>query len=120
MTLHDWASRWVTRLVKDGGAHGPGSKRTIKLTDDSFSYSYDAEADLAALRRAHTAGSAGRAAVTYEEPYQGGNALWIDAVRFEDGAVVESIRLVQPYKKRLLGKTSPVGSVIDRTRDLDA
>ena len=116
--LQDWAGRWLAQLVRDGGAHGPGSKRTIAISDDSFSYSYDAEADLDALYNARRTGASGRAAVTYERAHAGGPSLWIDGVRFEDGAIVEAVRLVLPYKKSLLGKTSPRGPVVDLSAEL--
>ena len=116
MILHEWASGWLVKLIDEGGAHGPGSKRTIKISDDSFSYSYDEAGDRTAMmdRRA----SSGTAAVTYERTHEGGTALWIDAVRYQDGTVVESVRLVQPYKKRFLGKVARDGGIVDLSHQL--
>ena len=117
MILRQWAGGWLVKLIDEGGAHGPGSKRTVKISDDAFSYSYDAADDTRAMmdRRA----SSGVAAVTYERTHEGGTALWIDAVRYLDGAVVESVRLVQPYKKRILGKVVRAGGIVDLSHQLD-
>ena len=36
--LRAWATDWLAHLIASGGAHGPGSRRTIKITDSTFSY----------------------------------------------------------------------------------
>jgi hypothetical protein len=109
--LRAWATDWLAHLIASGGAHGPGSRRTIKITDSTFSYLFsdDEIGD-------HLAGRPGsessRRAVTHEGGWLGGPALWIEAVAYADGCARERVVLVQPYRKRPLGRTVAEGAMV--------
>jgi len=109
--LRVWAADWLARLIASGGAHGPGSRRTIKITDSGFSYLFsdDEIGD-------HLADRPGsdmiRRAVTHEGGWLGGPALWIEAVAYVGGCGRERIVLVQPYRKKPLGRTVAEGAII--------
>lgn len=115
--LTDWAAEWITKLVADGGAHGPGSRRTIALSGETWHYlTDDAEID----RQLHELQPSnprppGRYAVTYERALHGGDSLQIYAVQHREHAAPEQIRLALPFRRQLMGATRPTGPIIDLT-----
>lgn len=116
--LKGWATEWLVNLVKEGGAHGPGSRRTISLTGETWSYLYpdDVEERLRELRRPAREGTprkSGRHAATYERDWQGRSALWIDAIQYREGLPHQQVVLVQPYQKKFMGRTKAIGSVVE-------
>jgi hypothetical protein len=113
--LRRWASDWLTRLVVDGGAHGPGSRRTIAVDGSTFSTVFSADQARESIEmqllgpRSGFESDADRNAVTYEGEWHGGPALWIDAVAYCDRRPVDRVILVQPYRTLLFGRTVAAG-----------
>lgn len=112
-----WAAQWLTSLIAEGGAHGPGSRRTIHITGDNWSYLFssdDINQQLAGLQRPSP--GAGRSAVTYEHHRDGVTALRIFAVDAQPGQPTERVHLEQAFTK-FLGRTRPLGGVTEIPTD---
>lgn len=116
--LTDWAAAWLTSIVAQGGAHGPGSRRTIFLEGDSWHYLFD---DTAISQNFHMLLQTppqsailrpGRYAVTYEQLLNGADGLYIYAVEHRHGSPAERVHLAQPFTKSFTGHTRAAGEVV--------
>jgi hypothetical protein len=74
----------------------------------------DLEQESEELTREHwryeNARKIGRYAVTYDGEWKGGPAIWIKAAEFFEDRSREFVIVVQPIKKRWLGRTAPIGA----------
>ena len=109
--LRAWAADWLAHLVASGGVHGPGSRRTIKITDSAFSYLFPGD-EIGDHLADRPGSDSSRRAVTHEGGWLGVPALWIEAVAYTAGCARERIVLVQPYRKKPLGRTVAEGAIV--------
>jgi hypothetical protein len=117
--LRTWAAEWVTRLVEQGGGHGPGSRRTIAINDDSWHYLTDdstIEHSLAELRSAAHR-RPGRHAVTFERTMSGTRRLHVYAVEHRNDAPPERLHLALAFSQHGAARTQPVGTVTEFAED---
>lgn len=116
--LATWATDWLSTF-SHGGPHGPGSQKTIRITNDTFSYLLSPEAIESALRDLHNAFAAGteresgRSAVMYEGPWNGQDALWIEAIQLNCGGPPAHVTLVQTINKGFMARAKTAADGIE-------
>lgn len=117
--LAGWAELNLRTIIQQGGAHGSGSRRTVEYRNPkripnggTFSMGFDDGVDHLSAWRDEVRSADGWFAITFEHERMGKPALWIEASDCADGDLRERVVLVQPYRKKFLGRITPTGSIV--------
>jgi hypothetical protein len=114
-----WAEHWLVGLVRRGGKSPELPSRTLLIQDGEKSRPTNANsiredrAELANPVRVDGHEKSGRAALTFDHPHDGQTALWIEAVRYNDGSLAEHVILLVRYRAKRFGSAEAILPIRD-------